>query len=67
MLEYKYKEEINMNNVYIDRDGDKLEVVDMKDDGLMFSIIYEYEGERYVILNELQAIRLANDILDYYN
>lgn len=56
-----------MNNVYIDRDGDKLEVVDMKDNGLMFSIIYEYEGKRYVILNELQAIRLANDILDYYN
>lgn len=56
-----------MNNVYIDRDGDKLEVIDMKDDELIFSIIYEYEGERSVVLTKFQALSLANDILDYYN
>lgn len=57
-----------MNNVYIDRDGDKLEITAMKYcDGLMFTIIYEYEGVRTVALTKCQALGLANDILDYYN
>lgn len=65
MLEYKYKEDVNMfKKEYMDYDGDTLKIRERSADDKMMFLCNEIYVSR-VVLSKEQALDLANSIIKH--